>query len=192
MTRIVLVDDASRDGTGDLLQRWAAKQPNALALRLREPLGKAQALNHGIAAVPEAELLAVSDADQEPRPDCFRRIAEVFADPSVGAVAGYLVPANAGVTPIAHYAAVEAWVHQLVTSAGKDRLDLAAQETLLQALRALAGYRGEALGRVGGSRHQPPSSAGANHNHSHTLPVRSTRTITAAIIASPNAAIASV
>jgi cellulose synthase/poly-beta-1,6-N-acetylglucosamine synthase-like glycosyltransferase len=145
--RIVLVDDASSDGTGELLKTWAAERAAAQVIGLPEPLGKAQALNRAIAAVPQAELLGISDADQRPRPDCFRRIADVFADPDVGAVAGYLVPANAGVTPIAHYAGVEAWVHQLVTSAGKDRLDLNPPM-----LGGACAYRRSALAQVGGFR----------------------------------------
>jgi cellulose synthase/poly-beta-1,6-N-acetylglucosamine synthase-like glycosyltransferase len=145
--RIVVVDDASDDGTAKLLERWAAGRSNALFLGLREPLGKAEALNLGIAAVPEAELIAVSDADQRPNPDCFRRIAEVFGDTGVGAVAGYLVPANAGATPIAHYAAMEAWVHQLVTSAAKDRLDLNPPM-----LGGACAYRRTALTQIGGFR----------------------------------------
>src|SRR5262249_51234219 len=81
----------------------------------------------------------------------FRRMAEVFSDPSVGAVAGYLVPANADVTPIAHYAAMETWVHQLVTSAGKDRLDLNPP-----ILGGACAYRRSALVQIGGFRPGAP------------------------------------
>lgn len=145
--RVVLVDDGSTDGTGGLLVEWASGWSHASALTVAEPVGKAEALNRAIAQVPDVDLVGVCDADQQPHPDCFRRIAEAFADSSVGAAAGFLVPANAGVTPVAHYAAVEAWVHQLVTSAGKDRLDLNPPT-----LGGACAYRRSALAQVGGFR----------------------------------------
>ena len=45
-------------------------------------------------------------------------------DPRVGAAAALLAPVNADVSFVSRYAAVDAWVHQLITSAGNDRLGL--------------------------------------------------------------------
>lgn len=120
----VLVDDGSGDGTGERLAQWADGRPRALALALSAPVGKPQALNEAIAEAPPSELIAVCDADLRPQPDCFRRLAEPFADESVGLTVGYRRPENAASSTISRYAAVETWVHQLVTSAAKDRLDL--------------------------------------------------------------------
>lgn len=141
---VVLVNDASDDDTGARLARWARGRPRALALDLRERGGRARALNEGIAAAPAGDLVAVCDADVRPRPDYLVRLVAAFADESVGAATGLLAPENPGASPIARYAAVESWVNQLVTSAGKDRLDLN-PPTL-----GAAVYRRAALEQVGG------------------------------------------
>jgi cellulose synthase/poly-beta-1,6-N-acetylglucosamine synthase-like glycosyltransferase len=141
---IVLIDDHSEDRTGARLERWAADRSGALALRLERRLGRAGALNQGIAAAPSSRVVAVCDADVHPRADWLERLVEPFGDDSVGAVSGYLSPDNARSGPVARYAAVESWVHQLVTSAGKDRLDLN-PPTL-----GAAAYRRDALEQVGG------------------------------------------
>ena len=78
------------------------------------------------------------------RRDALATLAAPFADETVGAVAGYLVPVNASASPTARYAAVETWVHQLVTSAAKDRLDLNPPT-----LGGAALYRRVALDEVG-------------------------------------------
>jgi len=120
---VVLVDDASDDDTASRLERWAAAHPPARVLRRERRLGKPRAVEASLAAAPATPLVAVCDADVRPRPDYLRRVIAAFGDPSVGGAVGYLAPANALASPIASYAAVESWIHQLVTSAGKDRLD---------------------------------------------------------------------
>jgi cellulose synthase/poly-beta-1,6-N-acetylglucosamine synthase-like glycosyltransferase len=143
--QITLVDDCSEDGTADLLAVFAATLGHVRAIVLDVPLGKPGALNAGIAASPRCELVAVCDADQAPRPDCFRVLVRAFVDPTVGAAFGYLAPANADASLIARYAAVETWVHQLVTSAAKDRLDLNPPS-----LGGGSVYRRGALDEIGG------------------------------------------
>ncbi len=140
---VVLVNDGSEDGTGRRLAEWAAGRPRSLAVDLPRRAGKAQALNAGILAAPASELVVVCDADLQPRPDFVRRLGETFSDDSVGAAAGYLLPVNARTSPIARYAAVESWVHQLVTSAAKDRLDLNPPT------HGASAYRREALEQLG-------------------------------------------
>lgn len=120
----VLVDDCSDDATREHLVRWAADRPCTAVLRLDRRGGKARAVNAALAAAPATDLVAVCDADVRPRSGYLRRLVVVFADPTVGGATGFLAPTCARTTPIARYAAVESWVNQLVTSAGKDRLDL--------------------------------------------------------------------
>ena len=139
----VLVDDCSTDQTGDRFDQWAARRPRALSLRLPTHAGKHQAQREGMTA-EAGEIIVTCDADVRPRPDCLRRLTEAFADEGVGAAAAFVAPENATATPIARYAAVESWVHQLVTSAGKDRLDLNPP-----APGGCSAYRRSALEQIG-------------------------------------------
>jgi cellulose synthase/poly-beta-1,6-N-acetylglucosamine synthase-like glycosyltransferase len=121
---VVLIDDGSDDGTRAVFERWAATRERTLVLSFSVNRGKIAALNAGIAAAPPTELIAVCDADVRPRTDWLRRLADAFADETVGGAAAILRPLGCDRTAVSRYAAVETWVHQLVTSAGKDRLDL--------------------------------------------------------------------
>jgi 1,2-diacylglycerol 3-beta-glucosyltransferase len=141
---VVLVDDGSPDSTGERFRAWAAARPRVRALDLPTGVGKYEALNQGLRAAPEADCVAVCDADLRPHPLWLRALVEPFADPAVGATAGFVSPANAEAGAIARYAAVESWTHQLVTSAAKDRLDLN-PPTL-----GACAYRRTALEQAGG------------------------------------------
>lgn len=121
---VVLVDDGSTDGTARHMRDWSAAHPSSQVLELPDRVGKSVAINKAIALGPASELTFVCDADLRPRPDCLAKLVPAFSDESVGAAAAFLSPENAGASLVANYAAVESWVHQLVTSAGKDRLDL--------------------------------------------------------------------
>ena len=140
---LVLVDDCSQDGTGERLERWCKGRPRALTHRLERWSGKPAALNHGIAAAPAAEVVVTCDADLAPHPDSILRLVETFSDETVAAVAGYLRPCNADDGAIARYAAVESWTHQLITAAGKDRLDLNPPAS------GFSAYRRSALEQIG-------------------------------------------
>ena len=121
---IVFIDDASMDDTRSHLERWVKNRPRTAVLALPERRGKSAALRAGLNAAPRAELIAVCDADLRPRPQSLRILAEAFRDENVGAVVPFLSPENALQSGVASYAAVESWLHQLVTSAGKNRLGL--------------------------------------------------------------------
>jgi GT2 family glycosyltransferase len=121
--RIVLVDDGSTDGTGARFAAWADGRPAAAVIRLPERIGKHRAQREAM-ELADGGLVVFCDADVRPRADCLRHLAEPFADETVAGVAGLVLPDNASTSPVARYAAVESWVTQLVTSAGKDRLDL--------------------------------------------------------------------
>ena len=141
---VVLVDDGSRDGTGDLLTRWAADNPSRTVIQLPVSGGKARALAAGMAAPLDTDLIGVCDADLRPRPDYWRRLAAFFEDEQVGAVSGFLHPVNHDASIVSRYAAVETWVHQLVTSNAKDAL------RLNPPTHGASVYRRAALDEVGG------------------------------------------
>jgi cellulose synthase/poly-beta-1,6-N-acetylglucosamine synthase-like glycosyltransferase len=140
----ILVDDGSEDDTVARMRRWAAVQPGANVLHLPGRMGKSAALAAALAAGPDSALVVVCDADLVPRPDWLRRLAEAFSDEDVGAAAPFLEPVNATFSAVARYAAVESWVHQLVTSAGKEALGLN------PATNGASAYRRGALVELGG------------------------------------------
>jgi glycosyltransferase involved in cell wall biosynthesis len=139
---VVLVTDGSTDTTAELFDRWATARPRALALHLA-PVGKFEALNRALVAAPPSEVVAICDADLLPHREWLRRLVRPLGDEQVGATAGLVWPANAASGIVARYAAVEAWVHQLVTSAAKDRLGLNPPPL------AASAYRRSALEEIG-------------------------------------------
>ena len=147
---VVLADDGSTDGTWGHMQSWAEANEGARALRL-DRVGKSQALNAALAAAPAAEIVVAVDADLRLAPDYLRRLTPVFGHPDVAAACAFVAAANPDATLVARYAALETWVHQLVTAAGKDRL------ALNPPTFAGSAYRRSALEQVGGF---PPASAG--------------------------------
>ena len=116
----VFVSDGSRDHTTQLFQRWCHNRPRATVLHLGATVGKGAAINAAL-RTQDAEVLVIYDADLRPRPDSLRRLAQAFANPRVAAIAGYRSPSNPDEGIVSQYAALEAWVHQLVVLAGKDR-----------------------------------------------------------------------
>jgi len=138
-----LISDGSTDDTAPLFLAWAAQRADTQVLEQRSGVGKAGALNAGLRAV-SAEIVVVVDADLQPRPDFLRELAHAFADDAVGGAAAYLAPGNPDENIVTRYAAMTTWVHQLVTSAGTDRLGLN-PPTL-----GAAAYRRAALESIGG------------------------------------------
>jgi cellulose synthase/poly-beta-1,6-N-acetylglucosamine synthase-like glycosyltransferase len=142
---VVLIDDGSSDGSKALIQTWSGQYPSWQALFLAENVGKAEALNLALDHFPQGEIVAIYDADERPQPEALVRLIACFADRRVGAVSGRRAVSNALATPAASYTAFEGLVHQLVTMAAKDRLDLAPA-----ILGANCAYRRQALQQVGG------------------------------------------
>jgi len=139
----VLVCDGCTDGTPALFHAWADGRSDARVVELPLGAGKPSALNAGLGET-NADVVVVLDADLAPQPDFLLEVVRPFADERVVASAGYLRPANADHNIVTRYAAVTTWVHQLVTSAGTDRLGLN-PPTL-----GAAAYRMSALRRIGG------------------------------------------
>lgn len=81
--QLLWVTDGSNDGTPDLLREW----PQIEIQHQAERKGKIAAMNRGIAFV-NAPLVVFSDANTLLSRNTLRRMAEAFADPKVGCVAG--------------------------------------------------------------------------------------------------------
>ena len=70
---IIIIDDASTDGTAEVVQRIRARHPAVLALRLETNQGKGAALR---AAIPQAtgDFIVFQDSDLEYSPADYRRL----------------------------------------------------------------------------------------------------------------------
>ena len=83
---VVAVDDASTDGTADLLDRYAARDARVVVVRNERNLGLPASLNRGL-AVCRAPLVARADADDAYLPDRLaRQVSFLDAHPAVGVV----------------------------------------------------------------------------------------------------------
>lgn len=139
----VLIADGCTDDTTVLFRAWSATRQDTRVVEQPTRVGKAAALNAGW-RVATADIIVVVDADLQPHTDFVRELVRPFADETIGAAAAYLAPKNADRNIVTRYAAVTTWVHQLVTSAGTDRLGLNPPTF------GAAAYRHAALEQIGG------------------------------------------
>lgn len=87
---VVVVDDGSTDGTGDIVQRL--NLPRVRLIR-QANAGKPAALNNGIAHA-RGDLLVLVDGDTVLEPKAVGRLVQPFRNPDVGAVSGNTKVAN--------------------------------------------------------------------------------------------------
>jgi cellulose synthase/poly-beta-1,6-N-acetylglucosamine synthase-like glycosyltransferase len=81
--RIILVNDGSIDGTAAVMDSFA-HEPQVTVIHQKNQ-GKHVALNAGIEAVPDAELIGCLDADSFVEAGALREMIGCFDDPQVGA-----------------------------------------------------------------------------------------------------------
>jgi glycosyltransferase involved in cell wall biosynthesis len=86
-SEVVVVDDGSTDGTGQVVDRIAAVDGRVRILRNARPSGVSAALNQGIGAPGTSEFVAVADHDDVVLPGRFAaQLAALEAEPGLGAV----------------------------------------------------------------------------------------------------------
>jgi glycosyltransferase involved in cell wall biosynthesis len=85
---VIIVSDGSNDGTAEILGQL--QLPRLRAVLLSEQVGKAAALNYGIAEA-SSEILLFIDIRPKVSQGALSKLLSNFADPSVGCVAGELV-----------------------------------------------------------------------------------------------------
>lgn len=86
---VIVVSDASSDGTDELVQAYNKAQRVRL-LRVEGRRGKTACQNAGVSQAT-GEIVVFTDATTRIQPDAIRAMMENFADPEVGCVAGTLV-----------------------------------------------------------------------------------------------------
>jgi cellulose synthase/poly-beta-1,6-N-acetylglucosamine synthase-like glycosyltransferase len=123
LLQVIVVDDGSTDGTGALLDRWAAVAPRLRVVHRPAGAGggKSGALNRGLQEA-NGEVIVVFDADHEPHSDVIRRLARHFNDPDVAAVQGRCEITNAADSPLAHLVALDYLSGYLVNEYGRQSL----------------------------------------------------------------------
>ena len=87
---VVVVNDGSRDGTGEILDDYAARHGGASCLtviHLPANRGKAAAIRTGLSAA-RGDIVLIQDADLEYSPTDYPRLLAPFDDPSTQAVYG--------------------------------------------------------------------------------------------------------
>jgi 1,2-diacylglycerol 3-beta-glucosyltransferase len=120
---VVVVDDASTDGTGARLDAWAAANPRMRVLH-RTPGaggGKSGALNDALAMV-DADVAVIFDADHQPERTVLRRLVRHFRDPNVGAVMGRCVVRNGVESSLASTIFIDYLSGYLVNEYGRQAL----------------------------------------------------------------------
>lgn len=96
---LVLVDNASRDGTAERLRDFAATAPVPVRLVAAPMPGLGRARNAGVAAA-RGDVVAFTDDDCYPEADFVDRWCEVFDDPAVAYGAGRILLHDARDFPI--------------------------------------------------------------------------------------------
>jgi 1,2-diacylglycerol 3-beta-glucosyltransferase len=120
---IILVDDGSTDGTGDLLDQLTAAEPHITILR-RPPGaggGKSGALNHA-SAQARGDIIVIFDADHIPRRDVVHKLVRHFLDPHVDAVQGRCVIRNSVEARLARSIAIDYFSGYIVNEYGRQAL----------------------------------------------------------------------
>ena len=82
---VIFVSDGSVDRTNGILE--SVESVNMKTVFLQSRAGKANALNHGVAA-SDADILCFSDASTLFAPDVIRRLVRHFVDPQIGVACG--------------------------------------------------------------------------------------------------------
>jgi glycosyltransferase involved in cell wall biosynthesis len=128
--QLIVVDDASRDGTREILQRLASELPLTLLL---QPVnqGKGAALRRGFAEV-KGDIVVIQDADLEYSPEEYPELIELIVDGRADVVFGSRFIGRHRVFLFSHYAGN--WVLTTMTNMLYNTI-LSDMETCFKAMR---------------------------------------------------------
>jgi cellulose synthase/poly-beta-1,6-N-acetylglucosamine synthase-like glycosyltransferase/peptidoglycan/xylan/chitin deacetylase (PgdA/CDA1 family) len=140
---VVVVDDASTDGTADVVRDLRLGNVRVITTPSG---GKAGALNTGVAFATH-DLLVMVDADTLLEPDAVHRLVQPLADPRVGAVSGNVKVGN-------RQGLLGRWQHiEYVIGFNLDRRLYDALGCIGTIPGALGAFRRQALADAGGLQH---------------------------------------
>jgi cellulose synthase/poly-beta-1,6-N-acetylglucosamine synthase-like glycosyltransferase len=120
---VIVVNDASSDGTGEICVRYSLSHPEVRVVERAGSTTKAGALNFGV-KYASGEIVATFDGDSAPEPDALLKAVGYFADPCVAGVQGRVCSINAGQNMLTRFLSYECGVQYEVYLGGKDALDL--------------------------------------------------------------------
>lgn len=139
---IIVIDDGSSDRTSAIVREAFGLDPRVHLLTL-ENGGKARALNQGL-AMAKGDVIVALDADTRFEPDTIAKLAQWFADPRIGAVAGNAKIGNR-VNWLTRWQSVE-----YITAQALERRALEALGAVTVVPGAVGAWRRAALDAVGG------------------------------------------
>ena len=84
---LIVVDDCSRDGTGDVLRGLSSRHPNLTLLQHERNMGKGRALRTGFAAA-RGDYVIIQDADLEYDPNDYAKLLKPLEEGKADAVYG--------------------------------------------------------------------------------------------------------
>jgi cellulose synthase/poly-beta-1,6-N-acetylglucosamine synthase-like glycosyltransferase len=119
---IVVINDNSRDRTGEIADEYASKYPYVKVVHTKPPhagKGKSGALNQGLAH-STGEVIVVYDADNTPeRKAVYYLVLALLNDPKAGAVVGKFRVVNAATNLLTRFINIETICFQWMAQAGR-------------------------------------------------------------------------
>jgi len=139
---VIVVDDGSTDGTGELLDEQFGRNP-AVRVIHQPNRGKSAALSHALAEATSGIIVTI-DADTSVEPDAVSKLVRHFVNPRVGAVAGNVKVGNR-VSWLTRWQALE-----YVTSQNLEKRAFDLLNCIPVVPGALSAWRAEAINNCGG------------------------------------------
>ena len=119
---IIIVDDGSQDGTGDIVDQLAVRDSRIRCLRVPPDLGgrgKSAALTFALESSSH-DLIAIYDADNRPEPGSLRAlVASLVADPKMAATVGKFRCINRQRNLLTRFINIECLAFQWIMQAGR-------------------------------------------------------------------------
>jgi cellulose synthase/poly-beta-1,6-N-acetylglucosamine synthase-like glycosyltransferase/spore germination protein YaaH/peptidoglycan/xylan/chitin deacetylase (PgdA/CDA1 family) len=139
---VIVVDDGSNDGTGELLDAQFGRNP-AVRVMHQPNSGKPAALSHALAEASSGIIVTI-DADTAIEPDAISKLIRHFVNPRVGAVAGNVKVGNR-ISWLTRWQALE-----YVTSQNLEKRAFDLLNCIPVVPGALSAWRAEAINDSGG------------------------------------------